>query len=100
MSKADDLKNKVAIPQGGEKEVTEAVHSRIKTKYKSGKRGARNTKISVLVPESLYQEARLLARVKDRSIGDMINEFLEDQVRANMDDIEALKEINDRNAQD
>jgi len=100
MSKKDDLKNNLAIPTVGEKEVTEAVHSRIKTKYKSGKRGPRDTKISALIPASLYEEIRLLARAKNRSVGDMINEFLEDQVEANRDVIEVLRGIDQANNED
>lgn len=95
MSKREQLKNKVAIPQVGEIEVSEAVHSRIKTKYKSGPRGPRDTKISALIPASLYDDIKLLAKVKNRSVGDMINEYLEKEVEANRSKIEALKELLD-----
>ena len=78
----------------------QAIDSRRSVPKRKSDRGLRTTRITALVPESLYNEVRLLAKVKDRSIGDMINEFLEDQVRANREDIEALKRINDRNAQD
>jgi len=93
MGKADELKSKVTIPNGGEEQVSEAVHSRIKSRYKSGRRGPRDTKISALIPRSLYEEIRLLARAKNRSVGDMINEFLEDQVEANRKKIDALREL-------
>ena len=94
-------KDKIKIPDAGENEVISAVHDRIgKGKYKSGKRGARDTKISALIPKSLYEEIRLLARATNRSVGDMINEFLEDQVQANRKKIDALRDIENQDNED
>lgn len=69
----------------------EASRNRIKPRYKSGSRGARNYKITILIPQSLNDELKILSSVLDRPTGDVINEFLEGYVRDNQDKIERFR---------
>lgn len=69
----------------------EAAKNRIKPKYKSGTRGPRDFKLTVLVPKSLNEDMKILANVLDRSTGDIINEYLEQYVKQHEDKIKKFK---------
>lgn len=64
-------------------------------KYKSA-RGKRDNRIAILVPKSLHEELTLYAMATDRSVGDILNDLLEDFVadekrKAKIDAMKALR---------
>lgn len=69
----------------------EAAKNRIKPAYKSGARGPRNHKVTVLVPKSLNEELKILAIITNRSTGDVMNEYLEQYIRENQGKIDTFR---------
>ena len=47
---------------------------------RKSERGVRKNRLTVLVPESLHEEVTLYAKASNRSVGDIVNELLEDLV--------------------
>lgn len=91
-SKADQLKEKVNIPQMDEERETEATRSRMsKSRYKSGLRGPRDYKLTVPVPSSLNKEVRDICALLDVNPMDLINEYLEDFVKKNESTLKAIQ---------
>ena len=62
-------------------------------------RGPRDYKVTVLIPSSLNEDVKDLKAVTKRSLGDIVNEALEDYVKKNADKLERIRAIMDESTE-
>ncbi len=67
--------------QGDDRKELEAISQRRTATRRKSQRGKRDDRLTVLVPSSLHVELSLYARATNQSVGDIVNELLEDYLK-------------------
>ncbi|MBR4685810.1 MAG: hypothetical protein IKP04_04705 [Candidatus Methanomethylophilaceae archaeon] len=66
---------------GNDEKEREAISQRRSTPRRKSQRGIRDDRLTVLVPKSLHKELSMYATATQRSVGDIVNELLEDYLK-------------------
>ena len=93
-------KTEIKITETDQRIEEEAIKGRRSKKvdYLSG-RGPRDYKVTVLIPSSLNEDVKDLKAVTKRSLGDIVNEALEEYVKKNADKLERIRAIMDESTE-
>lgn len=90
MAKKIDIKTEISTDETIN---NEALAKRYGTQPLKSARGPRKKKFIVTMPESLHYEIMAIAKVRDLSVNNLINEYLEEYVKEHAEDVQRYRDF-------